>query len=103
MLIYLFLGLFKGSCYALKQNGKLFTYGPYADNGVITPQSNVDFNQSMKSRNPSWGLRDITQQLVPIASKYDFTLTEKIAMPANNYFLVWSKSISLPASNYTHT
>lgn len=87
----LFLGLFKGSCYALKPNGRLFTYGAYANNGVITPQSNIDFNSSIKARNPGWGLRDITDQLVPIASKYGFTLIDQIAMPSNNHFLVWSK------------
>lgn len=85
--------MFKGSSFVLKPNGKLFTYGPYADNGVITPQSNVIFDHSLKSRNPSWGLRDITKQLVPTASKYGFTLTEKIDMPSNNNFLVWSKSM----------
>lgn len=85
--------MFKGSYRALKSNGILFTYGPYADNGVITPQSNVDFNHSLKARNSSWGLRDITNQLVPIASNYGFILTDKLEMPSNNYFLVWTKSI----------
>lgn len=85
-------GLFKGSFHVLTTNGKLFTYGPYADNGVITPQSNVNFNLSLMSRNSDWGLRDITKQLVPIASKYSFKLTEIIEMPSNNKLLVWSKS-----------
>lgn len=87
------LGLFKGSSHVLKSNGKLLTYGPYSDNRVITPQSNIDFNESLKSRNPAWGLRDITIQLVPTATKYNFILTEKIEMPSNNYLLVWSKLI----------
>lgn len=87
-----FLGLFKGSCHVLKPGGILFMYGPYSDNGVITPQSNVDFDHSLKRRNPAWGLRDITKQLVPTASKYGFILTEKIEMPSNNKFLVWIKS-----------
>lgn len=86
-------GLFKFSSYALKPNGKLFTYGPYGDNGVITPQSNIDFNRSLKTRNPAWGLRDITKQLIPIANKYGFTMIEKLEMPSNNHFLVWSKSV----------
>lgn len=89
--INLFLGLFKGSSRVLKPNGILFTYGPYADNDIITPQSNIDFNNGLKLRNPAWGLRDIIKQLIPLASKYGFTLTEKVEMPSNNYFLVWSK------------
>ncbi|XP_025418748.1 UPF0585 protein CG18661 [Sipha flava] len=91
-------GLFKGSCYVLNSKGILFTYGAYADNGIITPQSNIDFNNSLKLRNPSWGLRDITKQLIPIASKYGFTLTKKVDMPSNNHFLVWSKSVE-----FSHT
>lgn len=85
--------MFKGSCHALNPKGILFTYGAYEDNGVITPQSNIDFNHSIKLRNPAWGLRDITKQLIPIASKYGFTLTERVEMPSNNNFLVWSKSV----------
>lgn len=77
----------------LKPNGKLFTYGPYGDNCVITPQSNIDFNHSLKLRNSAWGLRDVSKQLVPTAFKYGFTLTEKVEMPSNNLFLVWSKFI----------
>lgn len=89
----LFLGLFKGSCRILKPKGKLFTYGAYEDTGVLTPQSNIDFDCSLKLKNPAWGLRNITEQLIPTASKYGFTLTEKVEMPTNNHFLVWSKLV----------
>lgn len=93
IIIFAFLGLFKFSSYALKPNSILFTYGPYEDNGVITPQSNIDFNHSLKSSNPAWGLRDITKQLIPTANKYGFTMIDKLQMPSNNFFLVWSKLI----------
>jgi hypothetical protein len=84
-------GLFNGVKYYLKPGGKLFTYGPYAVNGVITPQSNIDFHTSLQARNPSWGLRDIVRDLVPLASKLGIHLKQQHDLPANNKFLVWEK------------
>ncbi|KAM4026444.1 methyltransferase-like 26 isoform 3-T3 [Anomaloglossus baeobatrachus] len=50
-------GLFYGAGHVLQPGGILLTYGPYSVNGVLTPQSNIDFNQSLKNR---WICRQIT-------------------------------------------
>ncbi|KAL1463305.1 hypothetical protein WDU94_015068 [Cyamophila willieti] len=84
-------GLFKGSNYYLKPHGLLITYGAYADKGVLTPQSNIDFNESIKSRNPAHGIRDITLELEPLAKQYNIELKHKYDMPANNKILIWQK------------
>lgn len=83
-------GLFSNAGRLLKKNGKLFTYGPYADKGILKPDSNVNFDKSLRAQNPEWGVRDIVQ-LMEVGEKYGMLLVENNEMPANNKFLVWQK------------
>ncbi|XP_014473706.1 PREDICTED: UPF0585 protein C16orf13 homolog A [Dinoponera quadriceps] len=84
------IGLFKNAGQLLKRHGLLITYGPYACDSVIYPESNVKFHNSLRSQNPSWGLRDISD-LKRLAEKSDIKLTEVVDMPANNKTIVWRK------------
>ncbi|KJE88982.1 hypothetical protein CAOG_00546 [Capsaspora owczarzaki ATCC 30864] len=83
-------GLIVGASRVLKSGGVLVTYGPYMVDGVISPDSNVAFDQSLKSRNPAWGLRDIAW-LASLAAEQQLTLEQVIDMPANNKCLVFRK------------
>uniref|UniRef100_A0A1Y1MFP9 Methyltransferase domain-containing protein n=1 Tax=Photinus pyralis TaxID=7054 RepID=A0A1Y1MFP9_PHOPY len=83
-------GLFQNSAQLLKSGGLLFTYGPYANDGVITPQSNIDFDRNLRTRNKEWGLRDI-QDLKKLAAGFGIQLLEIYNLPANNKCLVWRK------------
>ncbi|XP_049805579.1 methyltransferase-like 26 [Schistocerca nitens] len=82
--------LFKNVQKILKPCGLLFLYGPFAFNGVITPESNVSFNQRLRQENPAWGLRDV-EDLNVLGFKYGLALIAAHDMPANNHMLVWKK------------
>ncbi|XP_076382360.1 methyltransferase-like 26 [Megalopta genalis] len=84
------IGLFKNAGKLLKDNGFLFTYGPYAVDGQITPESNVNFDKSLKFQDPDWGLRDI-RDLKKLAEENNIKLIDIFDMPANNKTIIWKK------------
>lgn len=82
------LGLLSGAGRLLRGGGLLCLYGPFLHNGVHNAPSNAAFDASLKERNPSWGLRDITE-LEGLAGASGLQLGEIIEMPANNRLLVF--------------
>ncbi|KJH46925.1 hypothetical protein DICVIV_07005 [Dictyocaulus viviparus] len=87
-------GLFKASNILLKrESGLLITYGPYAIDGVVWPESNIDFDNSLKKENPEWGLRD-TRELNSLAVDSGLRLVATHDMPANNHILIFRRDIS---------
>ena len=84
------LGLFSGASKMLKVGGKLMMYGPFAVDGVLEPQSNVDFDNSLKLNNPEWGVRDIVDLEIE-AARENFVLHASHDVPTNNKILVWKK------------
>ncbi len=83
------LGLFGGAARLLaKAGGPLILYGPYLEDGVETAPSNLDFDASLKARNPRWGLRraDVLDEL---AATHSMARSARYALPANNIMLVF--------------
>lgn len=83
-------GLFQGAARLMPGAGVIVTYGPYAIDGDFLSASNVDFDQSLKARNPAWGIRDV-QDVAAVASAQGFAHDETLRMPANNLMLIFRK------------
>lgn len=85
------LGLLAGAGRLLRAGGVLFLYGPFMRGGLHTAASNAAFDEDLKRRDKSWGIRDV-DELVLEAAPHGFELSEVVAMPANNLSLVFVKS-----------
>ena len=67
------------------------TYGPYKRDGVHTAESNARFDLSLRSRDPSWGVRDL-EAVVESAEGAGLSFRELVAMPANNYMVIFDRA-----------
>jgi SAM-dependent methyltransferase len=81
--------LMAGAARHLEHGGKLITYGPYFDQGVPPAPSNIAFDESLRARDPSWGIREL-EKVVAEASRNGLVLSQRNVMPANNLLLVFS-------------
>jgi SAM-dependent methyltransferase len=84
------LGLFAGAGRLLAPGALLYLYGPYRFAGV-TAESNLEFDRSLKARDPRWGVRDV-DELTAAANGNGLALRETIVMPANNHSLVFRRA-----------
>ncbi|HET6839873.1 MAG TPA: DUF938 domain-containing protein [Bradyrhizobium sp.] len=84
-------GLFAGAGRYLRADGRLFVYGPFKRGGEHTAMSNAAFDNSLREKNPEWGVRDIAD-LEKLAGSAGLGLAEAVEMPANNLLLVFERS-----------
>ncbi|MGP1386562.1 MAG: DUF938 domain-containing protein [Thainema sp.] len=84
------LGLMAGAGRILPPDGVLYLYGPYKQDGQHTAPSNAAFDQSLRSRNPEWGVRDLAA-VVDAAATHQLQLQQTIPMPANNLSVIFQK------------
>jgi len=83
-------GLFAAAGRLLPAGAPLVIYGPFLEADIETTQSNLDFDASLKSRNPEWGLRDLSW-IDGLATANGLIRKARHAMPANNLTLVYRK------------
>jgi hypothetical protein len=77
----------RGAGRLLETGAPLFLYGPYRRAGVETAPSNEAFDQSLRARDPEWGLRNL-QDVAAKAGQEGLRLAKVVPMPANNLSLV---------------
>jgi len=84
-------GLLAGAGGLLPAGAPLVLYGPYLEDGVETAPSNLEFDRSLKARDPRWGLRSV-EWMDQLAAQHGLHRTRRVAMPANNLMLIYRRS-----------
>ncbi|GAB4371747.1 MAG: DUF938 domain-containing protein [Elainellaceae cyanobacterium] len=84
------LGLMAGAGRILPAGGVLYLYGPYKQGGQHTAPSNAEFDQSLRSQNSAWGVRDL-EEVIAAAQAEGLAFVKTDAMPANNLSVVFKK------------
>src|SRR5262245_2872687 len=83
--------LFAGAGRFLREDGRLFIYGPFRRNGEHTSPSNAAFDATLRAENPEWGVRDVSD-LNGLARSAGLTEAEISPMPANNLVLAFARA-----------
>ena len=82
------LGLVAGAARILPRGAPLILYGPFLQADIPLAPSNAAFDESLRSRDPRWGLRSV--ETVRDAA-LGFVLDRVVEMPANNLTLVFRR------------
>ena len=88
--------LFRGASKCLPPGGRVILYGPYRIHGEFHAESNRAFDESLRSRNPAWGVRDV-DDIDRVAGEAGLSRIEMVMMPANNHVLVYERSPNKPS------
>jgi SAM-dependent methyltransferase len=83
-------GLIRGAVNLLPAAAPIFLYGPFVRAGVPTAASNLAFDQSLRGRNPAWGLRSV-EDLVSEAAANGIRFERLVEMPAKNLSLIFRR------------
>jgi SAM-dependent methyltransferase len=82
--------MFQGIAGTLAPSGVLCVYGPFRYEGRYTSPSNLEFDRTLKERDPQSGLREI-HSVKALARGFGLGLAADHDLPAHNRLLVFSK------------
>lgn len=83
-------GLIDGCRQVLEPGGHLILYGPFKERGVRIAESNQAFDESLRARDPRWGIRALGD-VEARAERASLTRRKRIEMPANNLTVVFQR------------
>lgn len=85
-------GLFRGAAsLSTATDAPLILYGPYFEPGVAPAPSNLQFDESLRARDPSWGIRSL-EDIDALGAQHGFVRAARYDMPANNLTLVYRRN-----------
>ena len=84
-------GLMAGAARVLPAGAALYLYGPFRERGQHTAPSNAAFDESLKARDPEWGVRDL-DEVTALGGEHGFSLRRTVAMPANNLSVIFRRN-----------
>jgi hypothetical protein len=85
------IALFEGAGKLLKEGKFLMLYGPFKIGNKHISQSNYFFENSLKTKNDLWGIRNL-EEVTGEAIKNGFYQEDIIRMPANNLSIIYRKA-----------
>jgi hypothetical protein len=85
----------RGAGKLLAPGAPLYLYGAYRQDGIEFAPSNDAFDQSLRSRNPEWGVRRL-EDVVAEAERHGLALESVTSMPANNLSVVLRRAEDRP-------
>ena len=83
-------GLVAGAVRVLPPGGLLALYGPFMRGGQHTGPSNATFDNSLRARNPAWGVRAL-EDVAALAASAGFGMPDVVDMPANNLVVAFQR------------
>ncbi len=83
--------LMRGAAAHLSPDGVLLLYGPYVVDGEPLAPGNASFDADLRTRNPAWGLRRLSQ-VTDAASRAGLAFEQRWELPANNLMLAFRRS-----------
>ena len=83
-------GLFSIASTRLAPRGQLLLYGPFRFHDQLFAESNQRFHESLRARNPSWGVRDI-EAVDALGEQTGFVRNGTHSLPSNNHLLVYER------------
>ncbi|KAG0253299.1 hypothetical protein BG011_006437 [Mortierella polycephala] len=83
--------IIQGAGQVLKKGGFFVAYGPFKRNGVFSTETNREFDNTLRGRNPSWGVRDLEEIEAVAKNEAGMILSRVVDMPSNNYMVFFEK------------